>query len=38
MTLQRDFAHKWVESLKVKDARPRGEVAIDRMLHEQDKP
>jgi putative membrane protein len=29
--LQRDFAREWVESLRVKDARPLGEEAIQRM-------
>ena len=34
LSLQRDFAHEWHESLRVKDARPLGEEAIARMLHE----
>lgn len=32
--LQRDFAHEWVTSLKVKDSRPLGEEAIALMLKE----
>lgn len=33
VSLQRDFAREWQESLRVKDATPLGEVAIARMLH-----
>lgn len=32
--LQRDFAREWVQSLRVKDARPYGENEIQRMLDE----
>lgn len=30
--LQRDFAHEWAESLRIKDSRPKGEEAIAKML------
>lgn len=30
---QRDFAREFIESLRVKDPRPLGEVALDEMLH-----
>ena len=30
--LRRDFAHEWVESLRVKDKTPLGEVALQRLL------
>ena len=36
MSLQRDFAAEWQESLRVKDPRPLGEDAIARMLEETD--
>jgi len=32
LTLQRDFAREWAESLRVKQAEPLGETAISRML------
>jgi len=32
--LKRDFAHEWVESLRVKKATPLGEVALSRMLRD----
>jgi len=32
--LQRDFAREWSDSLKIKDRRPYGENAIQRMLHQ----
>lgn len=32
--LQRDFAREWSDSLKIKDRRPAGENAIERMLRE----
>jgi putative membrane protein len=34
LTLKRDFALEWRESLRVKDERPLGEAAIARMLEE----
>ena len=30
--LQRDFAREWAESLRIKDARPKGEESIAKML------
>jgi len=33
VSLQRDFAREWQESLRVKDRTPLGEVAISRMLN-----
>jgi putative membrane protein len=30
--LQRDFAHEWAESLRIKDSRPKGEESIAKML------
>jgi putative membrane protein len=33
-SLQRDFAVEWVESLRVKEARPLGEDEIARMLND----
>ena len=32
VTFQRDFAREWADSLRVKDPRPLGEVALDRMI------
>jgi putative membrane protein len=32
--LKRDFAHEWVESLRVKKVTPLGEVALSRMLRD----
>jgi putative membrane protein len=36
LSLQKDFAAEWQESLRVKDPRPLGEDAIARMLHDDD--
>lgn len=36
--LDRDFTREWVESLRVKDPMPLGEVAVERMRHEGDAP
>jgi putative membrane protein len=38
LSLQRDFAVEWHDSLRVKDPEPLGEVAIKRMLHDEDVP
>ncbi len=35
LSLQKDFAAEWQESLRVKDPRPLGEDAIARMLHDE---
>lgn len=35
-TLDRDFTREWVESLRVKDPMPLGEVAVERLLREED--
>jgi putative membrane protein len=35
LTLQRDFAGEWAESLRVKQMEPLGETAIARMLKRQ---
>ncbi len=37
VVLDRDFTREWVESLRVKEPVPLGEIAIDRLLHE-DRP
>ena len=34
--LDRDFTREWVESLRVKDPMPLGEVAVERLMHESD--
>ncbi|MCR9092908.1 MAG: DUF2238 domain-containing protein [bacterium] len=36
--LDRDFTREWVESLRVKDPMPLGEVAVERLRHEGDAP